>query len=481
MNKVISSKRRIVILAVVFCLLFTCMLGTSVEAAVLDESQCTWQTVGDGVAITSYLGNESLVVIPAQLGGQNVVSVGIEGSYGAFGEHPEITELVLPEGLKRICDEVFWGCSGMSKIWLPKSLESIGVRAFHGCTSITDVYFAGSQEEWQNVNISSDLYGNSEIKNALIHFQAAYTSQSEAVNDASQAAQTSQSEAVNDDSQRLFNHIYESLGIDSGQEASVPGVESAPAEGMLDPTGTFTNDQVMSLRRFLRIPDDLAADCVVDLLDVKNWDGAGLTVVWVEFRSGDETIASCYADMSTKQAATEIMAYSGQAAAQTPEPTQTPESVQAAEPVPVGQDLLGYLNGTSGQVYDSFTIGTDSLSNGTLTLITADEAVEFYFIYDAVYSGREQVVYQITLTEFSKGLYRFGDLTMNDTMSQMEEKLAAKGFRKFDEITVESSCLSKYMSDNQDIVYTIHTDLNGNVVGLIVRNPVSKDIEQYNS
>ncbi len=145
------------------------------------------------------------------------------------------------------------------------------------------------------------------------------------------------------------------------------------------------------------------------------------------------------------------------------------------------QDLQVYLNGTSGQVYDTFTLASDSISIGVLALITADEAAEFYCIYDAAYSGREQVVYQITITEYAKGQYRLGDLTMDDSKSQLEEKLAAKGFRKYDESLIEDAYFSEYMNSDQDIVYIIHADLNDNVIGLIARNPVSQDIEMYNS
>ena len=174
---IISGSNKIAALASVFMLLFFHLSGTMAEASGIYEDLYTWEIVEDGVAITRYTGIGSHVVIPAALGGNNVVSVGIEGSYGAFESHEEIEELVFPAGLKRICDEVFWGCSGITKLWLPQSLESIGARAFQGCSRITDIYYAGTRQQWQNIYIDTYLYGNEEILNATVHYESVYETQ----------------------------------------------------------------------------------------------------------------------------------------------------------------------------------------------------------------------------------------------------------------------------------------------------------------
>lgn len=516
MNKAIIFKKSICVLAAVILILFLCLCGNSAKASGTDESLFSWEAVEDGAAITKYNGSESLVVVPSELGGLGVVSAGIEGSYGAFEDHHEITELVLPEGLKRICDEVFWGCSGMTKVWLPQSLERIGARAFQGCSEITDVYYAGTREQWQTVYIDEYLYGNSEILNAVIHFGAVYTIENDTdwsgtfqsadgqeitvisanagevviefygyseegwyserktltLDQGSDAiarcpvyntlgdvigedVYTLEGDTIEVDSQGFQSGVYQRNGSASGQEVSSSGEK-------LDSTGTFSDEQVLRLRRSLQIPDELDSDCVVKVENQTYWDGAGITVVWVEFRSGDEIIASCYADMASGQAAKDITAYCR-------EDTQSE------------QDLKVYLNHTTGEVYDHFTIGTDMTYHGILFIITQDEAAEFYCSYDGSISGREQLIHQVTITEHAKGKYRIDDITMDDSLEQMSEKLAAKGYRKFHEGVEGDMPYSRYMNDEQDIVFIICLDAEGNVLKVIVRNPVSEDIEMYNS
>lgn len=52
----------------------------------------------------------------------------------------------------------------------PNTIEEIGRRAFNGCDSLTDVYYDGTEEEWnENVNISA---GNDAVENATKHFFA---------------------------------------------------------------------------------------------------------------------------------------------------------------------------------------------------------------------------------------------------------------------------------------------------------------------
>lgn len=47
--------------------------------------------------------------------------------------------LVIPEGIERIGNSVFDGCSSIPSIQFPHSLKEIGDRAFYGCSNLTDI------------------------------------------------------------------------------------------------------------------------------------------------------------------------------------------------------------------------------------------------------------------------------------------------------------------------------------------------------
>ena len=84
--------------------------------------------------------------------GSNVYLMGYTGSD---------VKLVLPEtspaGKKyRIYNYAFSGCSWVTDITIPKSITSIGEKVFSGCRALKNMYYKGTQEEWQAIFKSSD-------------------------------------------------------------------------------------------------------------------------------------------------------------------------------------------------------------------------------------------------------------------------------------------------------------------------------------
>lgn len=84
--------------------------------------------------------------------GSNVYLMGYTGSDG---------KLVLPEtsptGKKYgIYNYAFSGCSWVTDITIPKSITSIGEKVFYGCRALKNMYYKGTQEEWQAIFKSSD-------------------------------------------------------------------------------------------------------------------------------------------------------------------------------------------------------------------------------------------------------------------------------------------------------------------------------------
>ncbi|HBL40068.1 MAG TPA: hypothetical protein DDY98_00240 [Ruminococcaceae bacterium] len=61
----------------------------------------------------------------------------------------------------------FQGCTGLTSITIPSSVMSIGGYAFSGCTGLKDVYYLGTQGQWEKVTIGSS---NTSLTNATVHF-----------------------------------------------------------------------------------------------------------------------------------------------------------------------------------------------------------------------------------------------------------------------------------------------------------------------
>ena len=85
----------------------------------------------------------------------------------AFNDQTELTGIVIPHGVTDIEDNAFYGCSSLCSVEIPVTVTNIGYAAFFACNDLTDVYYAGTEEAWENVNIAS---GNDSLWNAEIHF-----------------------------------------------------------------------------------------------------------------------------------------------------------------------------------------------------------------------------------------------------------------------------------------------------------------------
>ncbi len=73
----------------------------------------------------------------------------------------------VPTDVTRIEEEAFYGCESMSSIVIPATVSIIGDAAFHGCDSLCDVYYHGTQEQWNELSIGTD---NTALQTAVIHF-----------------------------------------------------------------------------------------------------------------------------------------------------------------------------------------------------------------------------------------------------------------------------------------------------------------------
>ncbi len=87
---------------------------------------------------------------------------------GAFSLCSELKSMTIPGKVTTIRDITFEKCSKLTSIVIPQSVTSIGTSAFADCSNLTDVYYSGSKEQWESIQISS--YGNNCLADATIHY-----------------------------------------------------------------------------------------------------------------------------------------------------------------------------------------------------------------------------------------------------------------------------------------------------------------------
>ena len=87
----------------------------------------------------------------------------------AFSGCTELTSVTLGNGVKSIGEMAFYACDKLTSVTIPNSVTSIGVQAFYGCFSLTDVYYTGTEAQWNELkaNIESSNY---DLLNATVHY-----------------------------------------------------------------------------------------------------------------------------------------------------------------------------------------------------------------------------------------------------------------------------------------------------------------------
>ena len=83
----------------------------------------------------------------------------------AFYDCTSFTSLIIPKGVIYIEWSTFAECTALQNIAIPNTVSSIGDSAFDNCISITDVYYEGTERNWDNVGVNN----HNGLLNAHIH------------------------------------------------------------------------------------------------------------------------------------------------------------------------------------------------------------------------------------------------------------------------------------------------------------------------
>lgn len=79
-----------------------------------------------------------------------------------------LTSLTIPEGVTSIESMAFWGCRNLQSIVIPKSIKNIGLGAFYECEVLTDIYYTGTEADWNAISIDSS--NKEDLLNVTIHY-----------------------------------------------------------------------------------------------------------------------------------------------------------------------------------------------------------------------------------------------------------------------------------------------------------------------
>ncbi len=94
---------------------------------------------------------------------QSVETIG----YYCFAES-KLKQINCSKSLAEISSGVFADCTELNSIFIYDDVTTIGDYAFQGCISLGDVYYSGTEDDWNLIEIFSE---NDCLLNAIIHFE----------------------------------------------------------------------------------------------------------------------------------------------------------------------------------------------------------------------------------------------------------------------------------------------------------------------
>lgn len=90
-----------------------------------------------------------------------------------------ISQLTIPDGITVINGGTFRASENLSRVTIPASVAEIKYAAFRDCDKLTDVYFTGTQAQWEAINIDYTVDGkggsNTALLDATIHYNHTHT------------------------------------------------------------------------------------------------------------------------------------------------------------------------------------------------------------------------------------------------------------------------------------------------------------------
>ncbi len=95
------------------------------------------------------------------------------------GSVATIKTVVIEDGVSKIGANAFYGCKNLNSVTIAKSVNFIGFGAFLNCTRLTDVYYAGTQENWNSITKMDSMY------NFILHYHCGATDNDNVYGDAS--------------------------------------------------------------------------------------------------------------------------------------------------------------------------------------------------------------------------------------------------------------------------------------------------------
>ena len=109
-------------------------------------------TVPDGIKVISFSAFQDCVGLTHVSLPDSLIYIGFAAFKGCSG----LTDIVIPQRVTDLGNSAFADCTGLTQIDIHEKLTCIANGAFSGCTGLTDVYYSGTQAQWDAIFVDEN-------------------------------------------------------------------------------------------------------------------------------------------------------------------------------------------------------------------------------------------------------------------------------------------------------------------------------------
>ncbi len=120
-------------------------------------------TFGSNITSIGKYAFDSCIALTSVTIPDKVTSIG----YGSFLDCANLVSAKIGDSVTNIDNAAFGGCGSLKAVSIPVTVTTINKAVFNKCDSLTDVYYYGTEAEWNKVTINGN---NDALANATIHF-----------------------------------------------------------------------------------------------------------------------------------------------------------------------------------------------------------------------------------------------------------------------------------------------------------------------
>jgi len=114
---------------------FITLTALTFEASAKTYGDYEYEYLNGNVEIVEYFGDASELIIPSEIDGRKVTSIGGNAFYNA----ENLKSVVVPDTVTNIEGFAFSYCNELTSVQLPNTITSLGYYAFSGCSKLTSV------------------------------------------------------------------------------------------------------------------------------------------------------------------------------------------------------------------------------------------------------------------------------------------------------------------------------------------------------